>query len=53
LERDGRSNVKAEFGNFETNLDKVFAAGDMRRGRAWWFGPCRKENWLLGKWINT
>lgn len=34
LERDARSNVKAEFEQFETNLDKVFAAGDMRRGQS-------------------
>lgn len=34
LERDARSNVKAEYEIFETNLDKVFAAGDMRRGQS-------------------
>ena len=34
LERDARSNVKAEYDLFETNLDKVFAAGDMRRGQS-------------------
>jgi glutamate synthase (NADPH/NADH) small chain len=34
LERDARSNVKAEYDNFQTNVDKVFAAGDMRRGQS-------------------
>lgn len=34
LDRDGRSNVSAEFGKFRTNVDGVFAAGDMRRGQS-------------------
>jgi glutamate synthase (NADPH/NADH) small chain len=34
LERDGRSNVKAEYGGFATSLEGVFAAGDMRRGQS-------------------
>ena len=34
LELDGRSNVKAEYGKFATSVDKVFAAGDMRRGQS-------------------
>ncbi|MFP4202970.1 MAG: glutamate synthase subunit beta [Opitutales bacterium] len=34
LEQDARSNVKAEHGDFSTNVDKVFAAGDMRRGQS-------------------
>lgn len=34
LNRDGRGNVQAEFGIFETNRDKVFAAGDIRRGQS-------------------
>jgi glutamate synthase (NADPH/NADH) small chain len=34
LERDERSNVKAEYGVFETNVDKTFTAGDMRRGQS-------------------
>lgn len=34
LNRDGRSNVEAEYGVFTTNKDKVFAAGDMRRGQS-------------------
>ena len=34
LELDPRSNVKAEYGKFATNVDKVFAAGDMRRGQS-------------------
>ncbi len=34
LDRDGKSNVSAEFGKFRTNVDGVFAAGDMRRGQS-------------------
>ncbi|XP_010913556.1 glutamate synthase 1 [NADH], chloroplastic [Elaeis guineensis] len=34
LERDNRSNFKAEYGRFSTNIDGVFAAGDCRRGQS-------------------
>jgi glutamate synthase (NADPH) small chain len=34
LEQDRRSNVKAQYGQYVTNVDKVFAAGDMRRGQS-------------------
>ncbi|MEI7731614.1 MAG: glutamate synthase subunit beta [Verrucomicrobiota bacterium] len=34
IERDPRSNVKAEHGKFATNIKGVFAAGDMRRGQS-------------------
>jgi glutamate synthase (NADPH/NADH) small chain len=37
VERDGRGNAKAttDFrGGYKTNVDKVFAAGDMRRGQS-------------------
>ncbi|MCQ6560134.1 glutamate synthase subunit beta [Paenibacillus mendelii] len=34
LEQDRRSNVKAAYGKYTTSLDKVFAAGDMRRGQS-------------------
>ena len=34
LERDARSNVKADYGRFATNVEGVFAAGDMRRGQS-------------------
>ncbi len=34
LNRDERSNVKAEYEVFATNAEKVFAAGDMRRGQS-------------------
>ena len=34
LETDERSNVKAEYGKYETSLEGVFAAGDMRRGQS-------------------
>ena len=34
LDVDPRSNFKAEHGEFATNIDKVFAAGDCRRGQS-------------------
>lgn len=34
LERDNRSNYKAEYGRFATSVDGVFAAGDCRRGQS-------------------
>ncbi|MEL7833699.1 glutamate synthase subunit beta [Fodinibius sp. Rm-B-1B1-1] len=34
IERDERSNAKAEHGDYQTNVDGVFAAGDMRRGQS-------------------
>jgi glutamate synthase (NADPH/NADH) small chain len=34
VERDERSNFKAEYGEFATNVPGVFAAGDMRRGQS-------------------
>ncbi|HBE78157.1 MAG TPA: glutamate synthase [Firmicutes bacterium] len=34
LEQDSRTNVKAEYGQFTTNVKGVFAAGDMRRGQS-------------------
>lgn len=33
-EQDERTNVKAEYGRFATNVKGVFAAGDMRRGQS-------------------
>lgn len=34
VEQDNRSNFKAEFGRFATNVEGVFAAGDCRRGQS-------------------
>jgi glutamate synthase (NADPH) small chain len=34
LERDPRSNAKAEYGDYATSLPGVFAAGDCRRGQS-------------------
>ena len=32
LATDAKSNIKAEYGKFETNVEGVFVAGDARRG---------------------
>lgn len=34
VELDNRGNVKAEEGKYQTNIAKIFAAGDMRRGQS-------------------
>lgn len=34
IERDARSNAKAEYGTYMTSIEGVFAAGDMRRGQS-------------------
>ncbi|XP_002513554.2 glutamate synthase 1 [NADH], chloroplastic isoform X1 [Ricinus communis] len=34
LERDNRSNFKADYGRFSTSVEGVFAAGDCRRGQS-------------------
>nr|KYP69883.1 Glutamate synthase [NADH], amyloplastic [Cajanus cajan] len=34
IERDNRSNLKAEYGRFSTSVRGVFAAGDCRRGQS-------------------
>jgi glutamate synthase (NADPH/NADH) small chain len=34
VERDARSNAKADYGHYMTNIEGVFAAGDMRRGQS-------------------
>ncbi|MBI3251835.1 MAG: glutamate synthase subunit beta [Candidatus Omnitrophica bacterium] len=34
VERDERSNARAEYGKYATNVKGVFAAGDMRRGQS-------------------
>jgi glutamate synthase (NADPH/NADH) small chain len=34
LERDGRGNIKADYGHYETSIPGVFAAGDCRRGQS-------------------
>jgi len=57
VERDPRSNVKAEHGKFQTSLPNVFAAGDCRRGQSlvvWAFnegrGAAREcDRYLMGK----
>ena len=57
VERDGRSNVKAEHGRFTTSIPGVFAAGDCRRGQSlvvWAFnegrGAAREcDRYLMGE----
>ena len=57
VERDPRSNVKAEHGKFQTTIPKVFAAGDCRRGQSlvvWAInegrGAAREcDRWLMGE----
>ncbi len=34
VEKDARGNIKADTENYRTSIDRVFAAGDMRRGQS-------------------
>ena len=34
IDRDGRSNYKAIYGKYQTNIPNIFTAGDMRRGQS-------------------
>src|SRR5436190_11673813 len=57
VERDARSNARAEFEKYSTNIKGVFAAGDCRRGQSlivWAFnegrGAAREcDRYLMGK----
>ena len=57
IERDARTNVKADFNKYSTNLPNVFACGDCRRGQSlvvWAFnegrGAAREcDRFLMGK----
>ncbi|MCQ6276973.1 glutamate synthase subunit beta [Bacillus sp. V3B] len=57
VETDERSNVKAEYGKYKTNIEGVFAAGDMRRGQSlivWAINEGREaarecDRYLMGK----
>jgi glutamate synthase (NADPH/NADH) small chain len=56
LDRDPRSNIKADYGKYATNIKGVFAAGDARRGQSlvvWAFnegrGAAREcDRYLMG-----
>jgi glutamate synthase (NADPH/NADH) small chain len=57
IERDPRTNVKADYGKYQTTIPKVFAAGDCRRGQSlvvWAFnegrGAAREcDRFLMGR----
>ena len=57
VERDPRSNVKADHGKFVTTVEGIFSAGDMRRGQSlvvWAInegrGAAREvDRWLMGE----
>ncbi len=57
VERDPRTNIKAEFEKYATNIEGVFAAGDCRRGQSlvvWAFnegrGAAREcDRYLMGR----
>ncbi len=56
LDKDARSNIKAEYGKYQTSVEKVFAAGDARRGQSlvvWAINEGREaarecDRWLMG-----
>jgi glutamate synthase (NADPH/NADH) small chain len=59
LEKDARSNVKADEGKYHTSVEGIFAAGDMRRGQSlvvWAInegrGAAREcDRWLMGETV--
>jgi glutamate synthase (NADPH/NADH) len=54
LETDPRSNVKAEYGRFDTSVEGVFAAGDCRRGQSlvvWAINEGRLAAAEVDKWL--
>jgi len=56
VERDPRSNIKADYGTYTTNVPGIFAAGDCRRGQSlvvWAFNEGREaarecDRYLMG-----
>jgi len=56
VDKDARGNVSASTGDYSTSIDKVFAAGDMRRGQSlvvWAIREGRQcaraiDTWLMG-----
>ncbi|XP_062148774.1 glutamate synthase [NADH], amyloplastic isoform X2 [Alnus glutinosa] len=56
VERDNRSNFKAEYGRFSTSVDGVFAAGDCRRGQSlvvWAISEGRQAAAQVDKYLIT
>jgi len=57
IDRDARGNVAANTNDYQTSLDKVFAAGDMRRGQSlvvWAIREGRQcarsiDTWMMGR----
>lgn len=57
LDQDPRSNIQAEYGQFHTSVEGVFAAGDCRRGQSlvvWAINEGRAaarevDRWLMGE----
>lgn len=56
IERDDRTNARAAYGDYHTNVEGIFAAGDMRRGQSlivWAINEGREaarecDRWLTG-----
>ena len=54
LELDPRGNVKAEYGEYSTNVEGVFVAGDMRRGQSlivWAISEGREAAYNVDKFL--
>jgi NADPH-dependent glutamate synthase beta subunit-like oxidoreductase len=55
VDKDARGNAKASTdlkGGYATNVKKVFAAGDMRRGQSWWCGRFVKAARQRARWTS-
>ncbi len=56
LEHDQRSNIKAAYGEFTTNIEGVFAAGDCRRGQSlvvWAINEGRNAAKAIDKYLSN
>jgi len=51
--RDARGNVAADDQNYATSIDKIFTAGDMRRGSRWLSGLSVKVVSAPALWISS
>ena len=49
---DERGNVKADTYDYKTDIPKLFAAGDMRRGQSLVVWAIREDDSVLELWMN-
>jgi glutamate synthase (NADPH/NADH) small chain len=53
IELDERGNVRAAEKSYQTNVEKIFAAGDVRRGQSLVVWAISEGRNVPGKWMNS